>query len=138
MAPCQSKHRRTRGKGHHVNPCLDSRLILSSARANRQWRSMWTAYGRQVSTKIADFCYVPGSTAVLASGQSLGREPGMNQSQQTTALRVRRASEIEASGDPAVAADRYLIESLDSGGLVALVEHIVGPHVLAAPVPAQP
>ena len=34
----------------------------------------------------------------------------MNQSQQTTALRVRRASEIEASGDPAVAADRYLIE----------------------------
>jgi len=58
----------------------------------------------------------------------------MNQSQQTTALRVRRASEIEATGDPAASADRYLIESQDSGGLVALVEHIVGPHVLAAPV----
>jgi mannose-6-phosphate isomerase-like protein (cupin superfamily) len=58
----------------------------------------------------------------------------MNQSQQTTALRVRRASEIEATGDPAVSADRYLIESQDSGGLVAIVEHIVGPHVLAAPV----
>jgi mannose-6-phosphate isomerase-like protein (cupin superfamily) len=58
----------------------------------------------------------------------------MTQSQQTTALHIRRASEIEATGDPAASADRYLIESLDSGGLVALVEHIVGPHVLAAPV----
>ena len=58
----------------------------------------------------------------------------MTQSQETTALRVRRVSEIEATGDPTVAVDRYLIESPDSRGSVALVEHVVAPQVLAAPV----
>lgn len=58
----------------------------------------------------------------------------MTQSHQTTAVRVRRASEIEATGDPTVAVDRYLLESRDSGGRVALVEHVLAPRVLAAPV----
>ncbi|GAB2645529.1 cupin domain-containing protein [Kribbella swartbergensis] len=31
-------------------------------------------------------------------------------------------------------ADRYLIDSADSGGGFALVEHILAPHVLAAPL----
>jgi hypothetical protein len=42
----------------------------------------------------------------------------MIQSSQATALRVRRASEIAATGDLAVGVDRYLLESPDSGGLV--------------------
>jgi mannose-6-phosphate isomerase-like protein (cupin superfamily) len=58
----------------------------------------------------------------------------MTQTNQTTALRVRRANEIEATGDPAVAVDRYLIESRDSGGSVALVEYVLAPRVLAAPL----
>jgi mannose-6-phosphate isomerase-like protein (cupin superfamily) len=59
----------------------------------------------------------------------------MIQANQSTALRVRRVSEIEATGDMAGAGlDRYLIESRDSGGLVALVEHVLAPRVLAAPV----
>jgi mannose-6-phosphate isomerase-like protein (cupin superfamily) len=58
----------------------------------------------------------------------------MIQSSQATALRVRRASEIAATGDLAVGVDRYLLESPDSGGLVALVEQILAPRVLAAPL----
>ena len=58
----------------------------------------------------------------------------MTQTNQATALRVRRVSEIEATGDPAVAVNRYLVESRDSNGMVALVEHILAPQVLAAPL----
>jgi mannose-6-phosphate isomerase-like protein (cupin superfamily) len=58
----------------------------------------------------------------------------MTQANQATALRVRRASEIEATGDLAGRVDRYLIDSADSGGLVALVEQILPPRMLAAPV----
>jgi mannose-6-phosphate isomerase-like protein (cupin superfamily) len=58
----------------------------------------------------------------------------MTQSNQATAPRVRRASEIATTGDLAVGVDRYLLESADSGGLVALVEQILAPRVLAAPL----
>jgi mannose-6-phosphate isomerase-like protein (cupin superfamily) len=58
----------------------------------------------------------------------------MNQSNRGTALRVRRASEIEATGEPDSSMDRYLLESPDTGGSVALVEHTLGRRVLAAPV----
>jgi mannose-6-phosphate isomerase-like protein (cupin superfamily) len=59
----------------------------------------------------------------------------MTQANPTTALRVRRASEIEATGDLAEAGvDRYLIESRDSNGMVAVVEYVLAPRVLAAPV----
>ena len=55
----------------------------------------------------------------------------MTQTNQATAPRVRRANEIEGTGDGAVAVERY-VESRDSGGSVALVEHILAPGVLAA------
>jgi mannose-6-phosphate isomerase-like protein (cupin superfamily) len=58
----------------------------------------------------------------------------MTQSNQATALRVRRTSEIEATSDLAGRVDRYLIDSGDSGGSVALVEQILAPRVLAAPL----
>jgi mannose-6-phosphate isomerase-like protein (cupin superfamily) len=58
----------------------------------------------------------------------------MTQSNQATALQVRRTSEVEATGDPAVAVDRYLVESRDSGGSAALVEQVLAPRVLAAPL----
>jgi hypothetical protein len=59
----------------------------------------------------------------------------MTKSNQATALRVRRASEIAATGDLAIAGlDRYLVDSSDSGGLVAVVEHVLAPGALAAPV----
>jgi hypothetical protein len=63
----------------------------------------------------------------------------MTQSNQATALRVRRASEIEATSDVAGRVNRYLIESAESGRLVALVEQILPSRRLAAPgAPAQP
>jgi mannose-6-phosphate isomerase-like protein (cupin superfamily) len=58
----------------------------------------------------------------------------MTQTNQATALRVRRASEIEATGGPAAGVDRYLVESRDSNGMVALVEQILPPRGLAAPL----
>lgn len=61
----------------------------------------------------------------------------MTQTNQATALRVRRASEIEATGDPAAGVNRYsryLVESRDSNGMVALVQHILAPRVLGAPL----
>jgi mannose-6-phosphate isomerase-like protein (cupin superfamily) len=58
----------------------------------------------------------------------------MTQSNQATALRVRRASEIEATSDVAGRVNRYLIESAESGRLVALVEQILPSRMLAAPV----
>jgi mannose-6-phosphate isomerase-like protein (cupin superfamily) len=58
----------------------------------------------------------------------------MTQSNQATALRVRRASEIDATGEQDLRMNRYLLESPDSGGSVALVEHTLGRRVLAAPV----
>lgn len=59
----------------------------------------------------------------------------MPRTNQATAICVRRASEIEATGDPAGAGvDRYIVDSADSGGLVAVMEHVLVPHALAAPV----
>jgi mannose-6-phosphate isomerase-like protein (cupin superfamily) len=58
----------------------------------------------------------------------------MTQTNQATALRVRRASEIEATGDPAAGVNRYLVESRDSNGMVALVQHILPPRGLGAPL----
>jgi len=49
-------------------------------------------------------------------------------------IRVLAAGHGEATGDRQSALDRYLIESADSGGLVALVEHTLAPRVLAAPL----
>jgi mannose-6-phosphate isomerase-like protein (cupin superfamily) len=59
----------------------------------------------------------------------------MIKAEQGAVLRVRRASEIEATGDlGAAGVDRYLVESADSDGLVAVVEYVLGPRALAAPV----
>jgi mannose-6-phosphate isomerase-like protein (cupin superfamily) len=58
----------------------------------------------------------------------------MIQANEGTALSVRRTSEIEATSDLAGRVDRYLIESADSGGLVDLLEQILPPRALAAPV----
>jgi mannose-6-phosphate isomerase-like protein (cupin superfamily) len=58
----------------------------------------------------------------------------MTQSSQATALRVRRTSEVEATSDLAGRVDRYLIEGADSGRSVALLEQILPPRVLAAPL----
>ncbi len=53
---------------------------------------------------------------------------------QLTAIRVLAAGAGDATGDPLVALDRYLVEGRDSNGLVALVEHTLAPRVLAAPL----
>jgi mannose-6-phosphate isomerase-like protein (cupin superfamily) len=50
-----------------------------------------------------------------------------------TGIRTKVLREADATGHPH-SLDRYLIESGESGGLVALVEHNLGPHVLAAPL----
>ncbi len=84
---------------------------------------------------MPDFWYVHELTGgPSVRRKSLQREPVMTHSNQATILNVRTAGEIEATGDPASAVDRYLVESSDTAGSVALVEHIVAPRVLAAPL----
>jgi mannose-6-phosphate isomerase-like protein (cupin superfamily) len=48
-------------------------------------------------------------------------------------LRVKTARDIPATGDP-TALDRYLLDATESNDLIAVVEHQLGPRVLAAPV----
>ncbi|TFC93606.1 MULTISPECIES: cupin domain-containing protein [Cryobacterium] len=48
-------------------------------------------------------------------------------------IRVKTARDIESTGDPS-ALDRYLIDSADSGGAIAVVEHLLAPRTLAAPI----
>ena len=50
-----------------------------------------------------------------------------------TSIRTKVLREAHTTGRPH-SLDRYQIEGGESGGLVALVEHNVGPHVLAAPL----
>jgi len=51
----------------------------------------------------------------------------------TLSPHVLRAGDGDVTGAPALL-DRYMLDSAASGGLVALVEHILGPKVLAAPL----
>lgn len=51
----------------------------------------------------------------------------------TTGIRVITVRDVEATGDP-TALDRYIIDSSDSGGRIAVVEHTLAPRVLAAPI----
>ncbi len=53
---------------------------------------------------------------------------------QVTGLQIKTAQNIPASGDPAIALDRYVLDSGDSNGLIAVVEHRLASRVLAAPV----
>ncbi|WP_207767481.1 cupin domain-containing protein [Arthrobacter glacialis] len=46
---------------------------------------------------------------------------------------VLRAGEGDVTGEPGLL-DRYLLESAASGGLVTMVEHVLAPRVLAAPL----
>ena len=48
-------------------------------------------------------------------------------------LRIKTAQNIPATGDPA-ALDRYVLDSSESNGLIAVVEHHLDPRVLAAPL----
>jgi mannose-6-phosphate isomerase-like protein (cupin superfamily) len=50
-----------------------------------------------------------------------------------TSIRTKALRDADTTGQPH-ALDRYLIEGGESGGLIALVEHSLGPHVLAAPL----
>jgi quercetin dioxygenase-like cupin family protein len=49
-------------------------------------------------------------------------------------ITLRTPQNADSSGDPAVALDRYLVEGQDSGGAIAVVEHVLAAHVLAAPI----
>ena len=46
----------------------------------------------------------------------------------------KTAADIPANGEPTTALDRYLLDSRETGGAIAVVEHTLGPRVLAAPV----
>ena len=50
------------------------------------------------------------------------------------AIAVKTSANTDSTGDPAVALDRYLVEGRQSDGLLAVVQHVLAPHVLAAPV----
>ena len=50
-----------------------------------------------------------------------------------TGPRIVRAGEGDVTGEPGLL-DRYLVESRASAGRIALVEHILGPKSLAAPL----
>ena len=47
--------------------------------------------------------------------------------------RVIRSSEVDVTGEPG-SLDRYLLEGAASGGALAVVEHVLAPKVLAAPM----
>ena len=49
------------------------------------------------------------------------------------AVRILRASDGEAMGDPAGVRDRFMIDGEDAGGRFALVQHLFPPRTLAAP-----
>ena len=51
----------------------------------------------------------------------------------STSIRTKALRDADTTGQPH-SLDRYLIESLDSGGRLAVVEHYLAPHVLAAPL----
>ena len=51
-----------------------------------------------------------------------------------TRIVVKSARNIGATGDPEVALDRYVLDSVESGGALAVVEHVLAPRVLAAPL----
>lgn len=46
---------------------------------------------------------------------------------------ILRAGEGDVTGEPGLQ-DRYLLESAASGGRIALVEHVLAPRTLAAPI----
>ncbi len=50
-----------------------------------------------------------------------------------TGPHIVRAGEGDVTGEPGLL-DRYLFESRSSAGRIALVEHILGPKSLAAPL----
>ena len=51
-----------------------------------------------------------------------------------TTIKHEQGSEIRATGNPEVALDRYFLTSGESGGAITVVEDVLAPHVLAAPV----
>ena len=61
-------------------------------------------------------------------------EPAQTAPISSIGIRTLAAGAGEVTGDPALALDRYLVDSRDAGGRVALVEHTLAPRVLAAPV----
>ncbi|TFV87208.1 cupin domain-containing protein [Blastococcus sp. CT_GayMR16] len=50
------------------------------------------------------------------------------------AVRILRASDGDAMGDPAGVRDRFMIDGEDAGGRFALVQHLFPPRALLAPV----
>lgn len=52
----------------------------------------------------------------------------------TTGTRVLGPQDGEVLGAPDARTDRFMIDGKDSGGGFALVEHTLGPHVLAGPL----
>jgi mannose-6-phosphate isomerase-like protein (cupin superfamily) len=51
-----------------------------------------------------------------------------------TTIMHKLNADMRATGNPDVALDRYVLTSAESGGAIAVVEHVVAPNVLAAPV----
>jgi mannose-6-phosphate isomerase-like protein (cupin superfamily) len=54
--------------------------------------------------------------------------------QATTGARVLGPKDGEVAGAPASRSDRFMIDSTDTAGRLAVVEHTLPPHVLAGPL----
>jgi mannose-6-phosphate isomerase-like protein (cupin superfamily) len=52
----------------------------------------------------------------------------------TSTIQRLRAADVQVTGDPDLCLDRYLIDSSGTGGAVSVVEHVLPPKALAAPV----
>jgi quercetin dioxygenase-like cupin family protein len=52
----------------------------------------------------------------------------------TSTIQRLRAKDVQVTGDPDLCLDRYLIDSSGTGGAVSVVEHVLPPKALAAPV----
>ena len=59
----------------------------------------------------------------------------MNTDQEaTTDARVLGPKDGEVAGAPELRTDRFMIDGIDTGGRLSVVEHTVAPHVLAGPL----
>src|SRR5918998_3836247 len=122
-----STGRHARQKATVSCPWRDRRVILSSARCRRRPRSMPPAYGAGPQPGMPDFWYGltgnPLPTVMIMTTQTVLMQ----------GITKKTIADMPATGDP-TALDRYVLDSRESGGAIAIVEHSLAPRVLAAPV----
>src|SRR5829696_6202568 len=122
------------------SPCWDSRAILSSALANRRWRSMSNSL--RLSGQDEDGRFLPYPrfrSGPSVEGEPLGRESVMTQTNHVQGspppLTIVQPGEREVTGDLGGIGVAFKLWGRDTNGMVSVVEHpfavgaLVEPHL---------